>query len=103
MLGAVEITILKGTADLSSRVRQTLVHRPGMNLRDLRSARWPVVRGGFWMIRRILACAGLLLAGCANQPTITAGTTGGQAAVGKWGVDLSMIDKSVKPGEDFFA
>ena len=55
------------------------------------------------MIRRILACAGLLLAGCANQPTITAGTTGGQAAVGKWGVDLSMIDKSVKPGEDFFA
>ncbi len=55
------------------------------------------------MIRRIFACVGFLLAGCANHAMIPAATSGGHAAIGKWGVDLSMIDKSVKPGDDFFA
>ncbi len=52
------------------------------------------------MMRQV-ACP--MLAGCVTQPTSTVGTNGSHAAVGNWGVDLSMIDESVKPGEDFFA
>jgi len=55
------------------------------------------------MNRRIFALASLLLASCAHQPMTTPSTPGGRAAVGNWGVDLAMMDKSVKPGEDFFA
>jgi endothelin-converting enzyme/putative endopeptidase len=32
-----------------------------------------------------------------------AAATGGKAAVGPWGVDLGDMDRSVKPGDDFFA
>ncbi len=55
------------------------------------------------MNRRIIAFASLLLASCAH-PAMTAATApSGHAAVGNWGVDLTMVDKTVKPGEDFFA
>jgi len=55
------------------------------------------------MFRRVFACASLLLASCANQPTTPAAASDSHAAIGDWGVDLSIIDKSVKPGEGFFA
>jgi predicted metalloendopeptidase len=52
------------------------------------------------MKRQIIALAALVLVACAHQPSAPAS---GRAAIGNWGVDLSMMDAAVKPGDDFFA
>ncbi|MGC9953495.1 MAG: M13 family metallopeptidase [Rhizomicrobium sp.] len=51
------------------------------------------------MRRSLFALAGLVLAGCtmAAPPAPPP-----KATLGSWGVDLSGMDKSVKPGDDFF-
>ena len=54
------------------------------------------------MNRCIVAICALIAASCAHEPMQNAAGSG-RAAIGKWGVDLAMMDTSVKPGDDFFA
>jgi len=51
------------------------------------------------MRKSLLALAGIVLAGC-TTPALTPPTP--KATVGTWGVDLGGMDKSVKPGDNFF-
>ena len=53
------------------------------------------------MRRSLIALAGLACAGVAIEAVWAQGTTG-HPAIGAWGVDLADMDKSVKPGDDFF-
>ena len=56
------------------------------------------------MNRRLVAAAAFLLAGCAAAPPPPppAPPPGPKAELGTWGVDLSGMDKSVKPGDNFY-
>src|ERR1700690_2218760 len=55
------------------------------------------------MRRSIIALASLL---CATTAGVTIGsaqdTGGAHPQIGAWGVDLTAMDTSVKPGDDFF-
>ncbi|GAA0585065.1 M13 family metallopeptidase [Rhizomicrobium electricum] len=56
------------------------------------------------MKRRLFAAACLVLAGCTTSaPPPPAPPPGPKAELGAWGVDLAGMDRSVKPGDDFFA
>jgi len=57
------------------------------------------------MKRRLVAAAVFLLAGCtaAPPPPPPAPPPGPKPELGSWGVDLSGMDKSVKPGDNFYA
>jgi len=57
------------------------------------------------MHRSLVAIAALVLAGCAASapPPPPAPPPGPKAELGSWGVDLSGMDKSVKPGDDFYS
>ena len=56
------------------------------------------------MRRSLLALAGIVFAGCTMHATATplAPPTAPKATLGTWGVDLNGMDKSVKPGDNFF-
>ncbi len=59
------------------------------------------------MKRSVFVLASLLCAGCMSSappppPPPPPAPPAPQAAIGKWGVDLSDMDKSVKPGDNFF-
>ena len=43
-----------------------------------------------------------LLAACSKEPAPTAPGQPPKAAVGSFGVDLTAMDTSVKPGDDFY-
>ena len=51
------------------------------------------------MRRSLIALAGMACAACVSVAAMAAG---GHTQYGTWGVDLSAMDKSVKPGDDFF-
>jgi len=53
------------------------------------------------MRKSLLALAGIVLAGC-TTPAPTPPTPMPKATLGTWGVDLGGMDKSVKPGDNFF-
>ena len=53
------------------------------------------------MKRSLFLLAGVLCATMATAPSIAA-PTANKPEIGQWGVDLSAMDKSVKPGDDFF-
>lgn len=57
------------------------------------------------MKRSALLLATLLCAGCAmgGKSEPAAAPAAPKAQLGTWGVDLTAMDKSVKPGDDFFA
>ncbi len=57
------------------------------------------------MHRSLVALAALVLAGCAASapPPPPAPPPGPKAELGSWGVDLTGMDKSVKPGDDFYS
>ena len=50
------------------------------------------------------ACALALIALAAGPQLsqLTATAAGAKPEIGTWGVDLAAMDKSVKPGDDFF-
>ncbi|HEY0282288.1 MAG TPA: M13 family metallopeptidase [Rhizomicrobium sp.] len=55
------------------------------------------------MRRSVFALVGLVLAGCTLAATTPpSAPPPPKATLGTWGVDLSGMDKSVKPGDDFF-
>ncbi|MGA7674320.1 MAG: M13 family metallopeptidase [Rhizomicrobium sp.] len=57
------------------------------------------------MRKSLFALIGLVLAGCTFAPTAPPAAPPApapKATLGTWGVDLSAMDKSVKPGDDFF-
>jgi putative endopeptidase len=56
------------------------------------------------MHRRLLVAAALLVAGCtvSAPPPPAAPPPGPKATLGTWGVDLSGMDRTVKPGDDFY-
>ena len=56
------------------------------------------------MHRRLLVAAALLVAGCtvSAPPPPPAPPPGPKATLGTWGVDLSGMDRTVKPGDDFY-
>jgi putative endopeptidase len=54
------------------------------------------------MRRSILALGGLLCATALSTTLVVAEDTGGHPKLGQWGVDLTAMDKTVKPGDDFF-
>ncbi len=57
------------------------------------------------MKRRLIVLASLLCAGCMSPPPPPpppAPVAANPPAIGKWGVDLSAIDASIKPGDNFF-
>jgi putative endopeptidase len=72
-----------------------------------------VTKGSFAMTRMSFAALGLLLAGSVigaiaaetapapNRP-VAAGAAQKKTVFGRWGVDLSGMDRSVNPGDDFF-
>ena len=51
------------------------------------------------MRRSLIALTGMACAACVSVAAMAAG---GHTQYGTWGVDLSAMDKSVKPGDDFF-
>src|SRR5215469_11965554 len=56
------------------------------------------------MRRILIAAAAIACAGCsmfASKPTATEPTA--RPALGNWGIDLSAMDRSVKPGDNFFS
>ncbi len=56
------------------------------------------------MRRSLFALAGVVLAGCTMAATTQpAPPPTPKATLGTWGVDLAGLDKSVKPGDDFFS
>ena len=57
------------------------------------------------MHRRLLVAAALLVAGCtvSAPPPPPAPPPGPKATLGTWGVDLSGMDRTVKPGDDFYS
>ena len=58
------------------------------------------------MRKSLFALAGLVLAGCATAATTQSTPPAAalpKATLGTWGVDLAGIDKTVKPGDDFFS
>ncbi len=57
------------------------------------------------MKRSAILLASLLCAGCmtgGNEPPKTAAAPAAKPELGAWGVDLTAMDRSVKPGDDFF-
>src|SRR5262245_18574412 len=53
--------------------------------------------------RLMLAGAGVAVAAAAFAYTLGAGAiAAGKAEIGTWGFDLSAMDRSIKPGDDFF-
>jgi putative endopeptidase len=52
------------------------------------------------MRRSLIALAGAACAACVSVAALAAG---GHTQYGTWGVDLSAMDKSVKPGDNFFS
>jgi putative endopeptidase len=53
--------------------------------------------------RRAVTTSSLaLLAGCATGTSATPEAPRGRAAIGSFGIDLTAVDPSVKPGDDFF-
>jgi putative endopeptidase len=51
----------------------------------------------------LLAAAAVILAACSHSPTTApAAAPKGSAEIAPWGLDLTMRDPSVKPGDDFF-
>ncbi|MBI3677814.1 MAG: M13 family metallopeptidase [Proteobacteria bacterium] len=57
------------------------------------------------MKRSVLLLAGVIVAGCAGTLAVTQTPPAAPAPhtqYGTWGFDLSAMDKSVKPGDDFF-
>jgi putative endopeptidase len=55
------------------------------------------------MSRRLLAVAALVLAGCTmSAPPPPAAPPPPKPALGDWGIDLAGMDRSVKPGDDFY-
>jgi putative endopeptidase len=54
------------------------------------------------MRRSFIALGSLLCATALSTVLSHAQDTAGHPQLGKWGVDLSAMDKSVKPGDDFF-
>lgn len=55
------------------------------------------------MHRRLAAAAALFLAGCTASAPPPAPAPGPKAELGAWGFDLAGMDKTVKPGDDFYA
>src|SRR6185503_11290753 len=55
--------------------------------------------GSLNMRRSLIALAGVACAACVSVAALAAT---GHTQYGTWGVDLSAMDKSVKPGDDFF-
>jgi putative endopeptidase len=57
------------------------------------------------MNRRLMAVAALLLAGCAASPPPPppAPPPGPKPELGTWGVDATGMDKTAKPGDDFYS
>jgi len=56
------------------------------------------------MHRRLIAAAALMLAGCtASAPPPPPAPPQPKAAFGAWGIDLAGMDRSVKPGDDFYS
>ncbi len=54
------------------------------------------------MRRSLIALGGLLCATALSTTFVHAQETSDHAKLGTWGVDLTAMDKSVKPGDDFF-
>jgi putative endopeptidase len=56
------------------------------------------------MNRRLIVAAALLLAGCTASPPPppAAPPPGPKATLGQWGIDLTGMDRTVKPGDDFY-
>lgn len=55
------------------------------------------------MSRRLLAVASLILAGCTmSAPPPPPAPPPPKTAFGTWGIDLSGMDRTVKPGDDFY-
>ena len=54
------------------------------------------------MRKSLYALAGLVLAACTATAPPPAPPSMAKAALGSWGVDLGGMDKSVKPGDNFF-
>jgi predicted metalloendopeptidase len=55
------------------------------------------------MRRSLIALSGLLCATALTSAYVYAQDAGGHPKLGAWGVDLSAMDTSVKPGDDFFS
>ncbi|MGD0190392.1 MAG: M13 family metallopeptidase [Rhizomicrobium sp.] len=55
------------------------------------------------MRRSLIALGGLLCATALTTATVQAQDTRGHPKFGAWGVDLSAMDTTVKPGDDFFS
>jgi putative endopeptidase len=55
------------------------------------------------MRRSLWALTGAACAVCASVAVMAAGMPAGHTQYGTWGVDLSSMDKSVKPGDNFFS
>ncbi|MDR3528244.1 MAG: M13 family metallopeptidase [Rhizomicrobium sp.] len=55
--------------------------------------------------RRLIAVALLVLAGCSTPPppAVAVPPPGPKPTLGSWGIDLSGMDRSVKPGDDFYS
>src|SRR3569623_3531060 len=56
--------------------------------------------GSLNMRRSLIALAGVACAACVSVAALAAG---GHTQYGTWGVDLSAMDKSVQPGDNFFS
>ncbi|HEY5048072.1 MAG TPA: M13 family metallopeptidase [Rhizomicrobium sp.] len=54
------------------------------------------------MRRSLIALGSLLCASSLSTASLHAQETSSHATLGTWGVDLSAMDKSVRPGDDFF-
>jgi putative endopeptidase len=54
------------------------------------------------MRRSFITLAGLLCATALSSTILYAQDSAGHTKLGTWGVDLTAMDKSVKPGDDFF-
>jgi len=53
-------------------------------------------------MRRNLAALAVVLCSAGSTAAIAAPPNGGHTQYGTWGIDLSAMDKSVRPGDDFF-
>ena len=101
------LSALAPRSEISRRIRVVTCARPkSCPIRNNEGVRRGSTRHGFAQSSGVPTCVGGLIAlaglACAASAATLAHAQAGHTQYGTWGVDLAAMDKSVKPGDDFF-